>query len=28
MDEKSDSYENKDKAKLILAQIHDKISAQ
>jgi SNF2 family DNA or RNA helicase len=28
MDEKSDSYENKDKAKLILAQIHDKISSQ
>ncbi len=27
MDEKSDSYENKDKAKLILAQIHDKISS-
>jgi SNF2 family DNA or RNA helicase len=28
MDEKTDSYENKDKAKLILAQIHDKISAK
>jgi len=28
MDEKSDSYENKDKAKLILAQIHDKINAK
>jgi SNF2 family DNA or RNA helicase len=28
MDEKIDSYENKDKAKLILAQIHDKISAK
>ena len=28
MDEKTDSYENKDKAKLILAQIHDKISTK
>ena len=28
LDEKSDSYENKDKAKLILAQIHDKISSK
>jgi len=28
MDEKADSYENKDKAKLILAQIHDKISSK
>ena len=28
MDEKVDSYENKDKAKLILAQIHDKISSK
>jgi len=28
MDEKIDSYENKDKAKLILAQIHDKISSR
>jgi SNF2 family DNA or RNA helicase len=28
MDETSDTYENKDKAKLILAQIHDKINAQ
>ena len=27
MDEKAESYENKDKAKLILAQIHDKISS-
>lgn len=28
MDETVDSYENKDKAKLILAQIHDKISSK
>jgi len=28
MDGKADSYEDKDKAKLILAQIHDKISAK
>ena len=28
LDEKSDTYENKDKAKLILAQIHDKISSK
>lgn len=28
MDEKIDSYEDKDKAKLILAQIHDKISSK
>ncbi len=28
MDEKTESYENKDKAKLILAQIHDKISSK
>ncbi|MDH3278483.1 MAG: DEAD/DEAH box helicase [Nitrosopumilus sp.] len=28
MDEKADTYENKDKAKLILAQIHDKISSK
>lgn len=28
MDEKSESYENKDKAKLILAQIHDKLRSK
>ena len=28
MDETADTYENKDKAKLILAQIHDKISSK
>ena len=28
MDDKADSYEDKDKAKLILAQIHDKISSK
>jgi len=28
MDDKAESYENKDKAKLILAQIHDKISSK
>ncbi|MDH3277723.1 MAG: DEAD/DEAH box helicase [Nitrosopumilus sp.] len=28
MDEKAETYENKDKAKLILAQIHDKISSK
>jgi len=28
MDESHDAYENKEKAKLILAQIHDKIHAK
>jgi len=28
MDESHDSYENKEKAKLILAQIHDKIHSK
>ena len=28
MDESHDSYENKEKAKLILAQIHDKIQSK
>jgi hypothetical protein len=28
MDETADTYENKDKAELILAQIHDKIKSK
>jgi len=27
LDEKSESFENKEKAKLILAQIHDKLNS-